>query len=36
MDMKDTIERLELSMGLIKENISSIAAKLAIQSLDIR
>ncbi|VVA94309.1 unnamed protein product [Arabis nemorensis] len=35
MDMKDTIERLELSMGLIKENISSIAAKLAIQSLDI-
>ncbi|CAH2035371.1 unnamed protein product [Thlaspi arvense] len=36
MDMKDTIERLELSMGLIKENTSSIAAKLAIQSLDIR
>ncbi|CAA7024358.1 unnamed protein product [Microthlaspi erraticum] len=36
MDMKDTVERLELSMGLIKENISSIAAKLAIQSLDIR
>uniref|UniRef100_A0A1J3GQX4 Lon N-terminal domain-containing protein n=1 Tax=Noccaea caerulescens TaxID=107243 RepID=A0A1J3GQX4_NOCCA len=36
MDMKDTIERLELSMGLIKKNISSIAAKLAIQSLDIR
>ncbi|KFK44886.1 hypothetical protein AALP_AA1G315700 [Arabis alpina] len=35
MDMKDTIERLELSLGLIKENISSIAAKLAIQSLDI-
>ncbi|CAN8314245.1 unnamed protein product [Cochlearia groenlandica] len=36
MDMKDTIERLDLSMGLIKDNISSIAAKLAIQSLDIR
>nr|VDC61118.1 unnamed protein product [Brassica rapa] len=36
MDIKDTMERLKLSMGLIKENISSIAAKLAIQSLDIR
>ncbi|ESQ38892.1 hypothetical protein EUTSA_v10001819mg [Eutrema salsugineum] len=36
MDMKDTIERLELSMALIKENISSVAAKLAIQYLDIR
>ncbi|XP_010461302.1 PREDICTED: uncharacterized protein LOC104742037 isoform X2 [Camelina sativa] len=36
MDMKDTVERLELSMTLIKENISSVAAKLAIQSLDIR
>ncbi|XP_019094273.1 PREDICTED: uncharacterized protein LOC104757837 isoform X2 [Camelina sativa] len=36
MDMKDTVERLELSMALIKENISSVAAKLAIQSLDIR
>ncbi|KAF8100782.1 hypothetical protein N665_0217s0009 [Sinapis alba] len=35
MDIKDTMERLKLSMGLIKENISSIAAKLAIQSLDI-
>ncbi|CAH8301054.1 unnamed protein product [Eruca vesicaria subsp. sativa] len=36
MDTKDTVERLELSMGLIEENISLIAAKLAIQSLDIR
>ncbi|EOA11935.1 hypothetical protein CARUB_v10016546mg [Capsella rubella] len=36
MDIKDTVERLELSMALIKENISSVAAKLAIQSLDIR
>ncbi|XP_010543720.1 PREDICTED: uncharacterized protein LOC104816539 [Tarenaya hassleriana] len=36
MGMKDTVKRIELSMELIKENISSVAAKLAIQSLGIK
>ncbi|KAK3426568.1 hypothetical protein EUGRSUZ_F02989 [Eucalyptus grandis] len=33
MDIKETLERLEDSLALVKENISIVAAKLAIQSL---
>ncbi|KAL0540450.1 hypothetical protein IC582_020456 [Cucumis melo] len=35
MDMKNTLERLNKSLKLIKENISTVAAKLAIQSIEI-
>ncbi|XP_075108659.1 uncharacterized protein LOC107777506 isoform X2 [Nicotiana tabacum] len=36
MDIRDTLERLEESIGYVQENISLVAAKLAIQSLDSR
>lgn len=36
MDIRDTLERLEDSIGYVQENISLVAAKLAIQSLDSR
>ncbi|KAJ8541794.1 hypothetical protein K7X08_002610 [Anisodus acutangulus] len=36
MDIKDTLERLEDSIGYVQDNISLVAAKLAIQSLDSR
>lgn len=32
MEMKDTLERLNKSIELVKNNISTVAAKLAIQS----
>lgn len=35
MDTKDTLERLDISMELVKNNISMVAAKLAIQSLKV-
>lgn len=35
MDVKDTRERLENSLKLVKDNISMIAAKLAIQSVEV-
>ncbi|KZV50908.1 hypothetical protein F511_10479, partial [Dorcoceras hygrometricum] len=35
MDTKDTLERLDISMVLVKKNISMVAAKLAIQSLEV-
>lgn len=35
MDTKDTLERLDVSMELVKKNISMVAAKLASQSLEI-
>ncbi|KAF3445406.1 hypothetical protein FNV43_RR10582 [Rhamnella rubrinervis] len=34
MDLKDTLQRLDDSLELIKENISMVAARLAIQSLE--
>ncbi|XP_060672929.1 uncharacterized protein LOC107435356 [Ziziphus jujuba] len=34
MELKDTLQRLDDSLELIKENISMVAAKLAIQSLE--
>ena len=34
MDLKDTLERQDDSLELIKENISMVAARLAIQSLE--
>lgn len=34
MELKDSIERLDDSLELIKENISMAAARLAIQSLE--
>ncbi|KAL3638681.1 hypothetical protein CASFOL_016588 [Castilleja foliolosa] len=34
MDVKDTVERLEISMAVARNNISMLAAKLAIQSLE--
>ncbi|XP_074378763.1 uncharacterized protein LOC141720320 isoform X1 [Apium graveolens] len=36
MDVKDTVERLEMSLKLANNNISILAAKLAIQSLDLQ
>lgn len=36
MDLKDTLQRLEVSLDIVKENISMVAAKLAIQSLEIQ
>ncbi|KAE8056177.1 hypothetical protein FH972_012970 [Carpinus fangiana] len=36
MDLKDTLQRLESSLEIVKENISMVAAKLAIQSLEMR
>ncbi|XP_042989191.1 uncharacterized protein LOC122316596 isoform X5 [Carya illinoinensis] len=36
MDLKDTYQRLEDSLEIVKENISMVAAKLAIQSLEIQ
>lgn len=36
MDIKDTLERLEDSILYVQDNISLVAAKLAIQSLDSR
>ncbi|XP_073288217.1 uncharacterized protein [Primulina huaijiensis] len=35
MDTKDTLERLDISMEFVKNNISMVAAKLAIQSLGV-
>lgn len=34
MDVRDTVERLNISIELARNNISMTAAKLAIQSLD--
>ncbi|KAA8538690.1 hypothetical protein F0562_028329 [Nyssa sinensis] len=34
MDIKDTIQRVDKSIEFVKKNISMVAAKLAIQSLD--
>lgn len=34
MDVRDTLERLKRSIQLAKDNISILAAKLAIQSLE--
>ncbi|GFP81433.1 hypothetical protein PHJA_000286600 [Phtheirospermum japonicum] len=34
MDVTDTLERLEISMAVARNNISMLAAKLAIQSLE--
>lgn len=34
MDLKDTRQRLEHSLELIKESISTVAAKLAIQTVE--
>jgi len=34
MDMRDTFERLKMSVEFVKQNIAIIAAKLAIQSLE--
>lgn len=36
MNMKDTMQRLDNSLQLIRENISVVAAKLAIQSLEMQ
>lgn len=36
MELKDTLERLDQSLELNKENISVVAARLAIQSLEIQ
>lgn len=36
MDLKDTYQRLEDSLEIVKGNISMVAAKLAIQSLEIQ
>ncbi|OAY23772.1 uncharacterized protein LOC110605934 isoform X2 [Manihot esculenta] len=36
MDVKETLQRLDDSLELVKENISIVAAKLAIQSLDVQ
>ena len=36
MDAIDTRERLDLSLKFVRENISMLAAKLAIQSLELR
>ncbi|GLU06711.1 hypothetical protein SLE2022_237140 [Rubroshorea leprosula] len=36
MELKDTLQRLESSLELVKDNISMVAAKLAIQSLEMR
>ncbi|WCJ44199.1 ATP-dependent protease La (LON) domain protein [Euphorbia peplus] len=36
MDLKDTARRLESSLELVNENISLVAAKLAIQSLEMK
>lgn len=36
VDIKNTIERLNESLELTKANISTMAAKLAIQSVEIR
>lgn len=36
MDVKDTWERLENSLKLVKDNISMVAAKLAIQSVEVQ
>ncbi|PKI57522.1 uncharacterized protein LOC116204041 [Punica granatum] len=36
MDVRDTIRRLDDSLRLVKENISVVAAKLAIQSLEMQ
>ncbi|XP_041018596.1 uncharacterized protein LOC121260691 isoform X5 [Juglans microcarpa x Juglans regia] len=36
MDLKDTYQRLEDSLEIVKEKISMVAAKLAIQSLEIQ
>lgn len=33
MEMKDTVERLNKSIELVKNNINTVAAKLAIQSI---
>lgn len=35
MELKDTLQRLDESLALIKENTSMVAARLAIQSLGI-
>lgn len=34
MEVRQTLERLDDSLRLVKENISVVAAKLAIQSLE--
>lgn len=36
MDVKDTWERLENSLKLVTDNISMVAAKLAIQSVEVQ
>ncbi len=36
MVLKDTLQRLEHSLEIVKENISMVAAKLAIQSLEMQ
>ncbi|CAK7344785.1 unnamed protein product [Dovyalis caffra] len=36
MDLKDTLQRLDNSLELVNENISMVAAKLAIQSLEMQ
>ena len=36
MDLKDTLQRLESSLEIVEENISMVAAKLAIQSLEMQ
>uniref|UniRef100_A0A6M2F1G6 Lon N-terminal domain-containing protein n=1 Tax=Populus davidiana TaxID=266767 RepID=A0A6M2F1G6_9ROSI len=36
MDLKDTLQRLDNSLDLVNENISMVAAKLAIQSLEMQ
>ncbi|XP_020253067.1 uncharacterized protein LOC109830265 [Asparagus officinalis] len=35
MDMRDTYERLEMGIKFVQQNIATVAAKLAIQSLDL-
>ena len=36
MELKDTLQRLDESLTLIKENTNVVTAKLAIQSLEIQ
>lgn len=36
MDIKETLERLEMSLKLANNNISVVVAKLAIQSLNLQ
>jgi hypothetical protein len=36
MELKDTLQRLDNSLLFVKDNISMVAAKLAIQSLEMK